>query len=373
MAVDLFQKIDRSKVDKLPFLKEGSFAFGYKDSAGVKRLGIAYEINAENYAKLKKLLKGKEEREIKEKDRVFVLSGCKIPQFKIKEFCRSKGAVFTNDIQNATVFIGNDRFHDEDHAHLRYQNLNSTSMLIHTSYIEYSKMEPDEKYEIEACVSDYYPDLDELGSIRVMPSATDSGSYGAKEGVMRCICPYIAAVTYEILSRKIPTISEDYFLSQIPGVAVLDKELYESLDSMFASTDEQNHETAREILANCDWKSNELYLYLLARDYYYLLARSRYKNIRLFVEESDLRTLYSYTESGYIEHREKEGTLTKEVLEALLPAISKELIRTINHGVASPIFDFKMELKPVYSKILESDKFNQKVTSKSQLDESDEF
>lgn len=365
MAVELFDSINRSKVDKLPFLKTssggGAYPFGYKDIHNKGRLGIVYEVTAENKEKIKKLLSGKEDRQIQAKDRVFVLSGCKIPQFKIKEYLRGIGAVMVNEIEEATVFVGNNVI-SQNYGSSHYAYLNSTSMIIGTNYFTADTLDHTD-YELDPVLNDYYPDLEELGSVRLNKAAASAhkGQIG-RERFMDCITPYVARVVYEILSRKIITINEDCLFKQLPGVVSLDKELTQSLMSMMESDDEETQKTAHEILANCDWKGKEaeLYLYTIARGHYGQISRSRFKNVKLFLAESKLRDYWNTEEEVYLRKKADNDKLTVEMLDLILPLVAKKVESRVDH-INSSVFTIKMELKPEFANLLGEHQFNKTV------------
>jgi hypothetical protein len=374
MAVDLFGSIDRSKVDKLPFLKKGAYPFGYVDNSMERRLGIVYEVGADDALKLQKLLLGKEERTLVKGDRVFVLSGCKVPQFKIKEFLRTIGAVMVNTIEDATIMVGNTRVSKkfEDNRNLQY--IDSLAMILDTVYTEVDGVKL-ENLVIDKVVKDFYPDLDEMGGLaRFNKAATGfSANYKNSSGIryMKCITPYVGRLVYEILSRKIVTISDECLYRQIPGAVKLDAETTKSLMSMMESSDEENQKTAHEILANCDWAGADLCLYTIARGHSHQLFNSRFKNVKLFVEESGISKLAETTEETYLRQLADDNKLTQEALDLLLPLVSKKVEARVNN-VNSSVFTIKMELKPEFSNILGTHEFNKIVQPNTNLEE-DEF
>lgn len=375
MAVDLFGHIDRSKVDKLPFLKKmGAYPFGYVDSGMERRLGIVYEVSADDALKLQKLLAGKEERTLVKGDRVFVLSGCKIPQFKIKEFLRTIGAVMVNEIEDANVMVGNSRISQKSDGSYNLDYIDSLSMILDTVYTEVTGVKLD-NLGLDDVVNDFYPDLDEMGGVaRFNKAATGfSANYKSSGSVryMKCIVPYVGRLAYEILSRKVVTISDECLYKQIPGAVKLDAETTKSLMSMMDSSDEENQRTAHEILANCDWKDADLCLYTIARGHSWQLTHSRFKNVKLFVEEAKISELAQTSEETYLKQLSDNNKLTQEALDLLLPLVSKKVEARVNN-VNSSVFTIKMELKPEFSNILGTHEFNKIVQSNTNLEE-DEF
>lgn len=361
MAVELYASIDRSKVDRLPFC-EGTYPFGYVDTNDEARLGIVYEVNAASAEKLKKLLTGKEDKKIAQGDRVFILSGNKIPQFKIKEYLRGIGAIMVNNIEDATMFVGNSRVFKRC-SDYDYTKMDSTSMIIDTVY---SNTDPKElkleEFKTDPVLLDYFPDLGKLKDVRLNKAAASHFSEAVKGSVryMTCITPYVARLSYELLSKKMVTITEESLFNQLPSVAKLDKQLTEQLMMMMGSIDEENHKTAHEILANSDWKDADLYLYTIARAHFYQINGSRYKNVRLFREEAGMHDRYTTTEELFLKEQLKENKLTAEALELLLPLVTKRVEDRVS-AINSSVFKVKIELKPEYENILGAHQFNKEV------------
>lgn len=354
MAVDLFAKIDRSKVESLPFLK-GNFPFGYVDTAYINRLGIAYEIGADDFRKMQSLFNGKQEKTIVKGDRVFVLSGCKIPQFKIKEFCRGIGAIMVNDIEDATIFVGNNRVH-QSHQTYEAEPLNSLAMILDCSYLE---SDGPGNLLLDEVTKDYYPDPTQIkyGRFTKLSSSRAQDCHTSSVRHMYCITPYTGRVVHAILSKGIVTINEDCLLKQLPAPVVLDKHLCDQVMRMMASTDEENHKVAHEILANCDYSNSELYLYKLAKFRYSQLSRSRYKNVRLFIKESDIVRLYGLDEEDFLKELMEKNKLTKEAVEELMPIIAKTIDDTLKANRSS-VFNIKLELRPELAAVLGDHNYN---------------
>lgn len=356
MAVDLYQTVDRTKVDALPFIK-GTHAFGYVDTNYQNRIGMIYEIDATDCKKLKALFRGKEERVITKGDRVFVLSGCKIPQFKIKEFCRGVGAVMVSEIEDATVFVGNDRvFHDHDSYEA--DPLNSLSMIM--DFI-YSKAAGDiaEVGEIDEVTLQYFPNKVDIREARYtkLMAARNGNLVTNTTRQMYGMTPFTARVTYEILSRKVVTINEECLMKQLPAAAVLNKNLCDQVMKMMASADEENHKVAHEILANSDYSDSLLYLYRIAKQDYRQIAGSRYKNVRLFVAETNIARLYNLSEEDFMKELMSKDKLTKEAVEELMPVIA-DGIQGILKNNKSSVFNIKLELRPELAAILGDHEYN---------------
>src|SRR3972149_4721523 len=264
MAVHLFKKIKREEVDILPFISD-KYLFGYVDNSNNSRMGVFYEMNEENHGRAERLLLGKSDYKITKGDRVFVLTGCKIPLYKIKDHLKKTGAVITGDISDSTVMIGNKRV---SQFCIRSQDcLDNYSMLLK---LEVNRI-PDELNELSNIkiddVVEQYPELVEK-QIRGMNLFYRGKVYGncLEIKIVFGITPYAANILYSILAKKIVTISDNFFAKSLPGVSVLDRDACDQIHRMLDSGNEENERVACEMLANCDYSDSELYLYKLSRD-----------------------------------------------------------------------------------------------------------
>lgn len=367
MAIEQYQKVDKAKSDKLPFIM-GSYPFAYLNQKHIPRLGVIHEINESSYTKFTKLFGGKDEKMIGKGDKVYVLSGCKIPQFKIKDFLRTKGAIMTGDITAATLFVGNDRVF-EHHSEYEAHQLNSLSMIMRMCYYNATQEEDEDtspiptNYERDDVYMQYYsealPESFRFSKLAATYNQSTSIRYGGLES-MYCITPYVANVAYELLSRKIPTISDECLMKQLPNSSKLDADLCGQLIAMAKSSDEDNHKVAHEILANSDYKDAEFYIYKLAKDMFSGLSHSRYKNIKLFVEESEIGKFYFMVEEEMVNYLYKHDKLNKEALDYLMPKISRAF-ETGLKNTASSIFQVKYEVRPEIVAIMGEQGYNKEI------------
>ena len=177
---------------------------------------------------------------------------------------------------------------------------------------------------------------------------------------MLCITPYTAKILYEILANGIPTVSQDCLLKQLPTAALLDKNLFEQTMSMMSSADEANVTLAHEILANSDYSNADLYLYQIAQRFYTRLSSSRFKNVRLFVEETDLKRFVAYTDDSFLNYLTETKQLSREALDVLLPSITEAAYRSVTNNKSS-IFKINMELRPDLAAILGEHEYNKEI------------
>ena len=135
-------------------------------------------------------------------------------------------------------------------------------------------------------------------------------------------------LTTDLLSRVI-----DKHLDKL----VIDEEQYQSLKTMFESTDDDNHVIAMEIMANCDFKKSILYLEKLFLSYYGAMWSTskanhvNFKNLRLLLDRGDTWTMKNGCEIDHsMKVLEKYDIMTPENINFMLETHYDRLKSLIN-------------------------------------------
>ena len=137
-----------------------------------------------------------------------------------------------------------------------------------------------------------------------------------------------------------------------PDAVVIDTEMYEQLKQMFASSDNDNHILAMEIMANCKYKESILHLEML----FFLYADSMYsKSSRNHVNFKSLLSYLEKTSSMHttldiiIKSLKEKNVLDKDKVDVLL----KELGHFITSEIESRYKLFKVKQLTLHEDILE--------------------
>lgn len=137
-----------------------------------------------------------------------------------------------------------------------------------------------------------------------------------------------------------------------PDAVVIDAEMYEQLKQMFASSDNDNHILAMEIMANCKYKESILHLEML----FFLYADTMYsKSSRNHVNFKSLLSYLEKTNSMHatldiiIKSLEAKNVLDKDKVDVLL----KELGHFITSEIESRYKLFKVKQLTLHEDILE--------------------
>jgi hypothetical protein len=137
-----------------------------------------------------------------------------------------------------------------------------------------------------------------------------------------------------------------------PDAVVIDTEMYEQLKQMLASSDNDNHVLAMEIMANCKYKESILHLEML----FFLYADTMYsKSSRNHVNFKSLLSYLEKTNSMHtkiddiVKSLKAKNVLDKDKLDVLL----KELGHFITSEIESKYKLFKVKQLTLHEDILE--------------------
>ena len=137
-----------------------------------------------------------------------------------------------------------------------------------------------------------------------------------------------------------------------PDAVVIDTEMYEQLKQMFASSDNDNHILAMEIMANCKYKESLLHLEML----FFLYADTIYS--KLSRNHVNFKSLLSYLEKTSSMHTtldiiikslKEKNVLDKDKVDVLL----KELGHFITSEIETRYKLFKVKQLTLHEDILE--------------------
>jgi len=338
--MDLFPKVEVEKMGKLPFVKSTHTLY-FMTTTNVAKCGTIYKLKEGSLDKAQALVTGKSKHIFTKGDKVYTLPGCKVPGFKVKEFLRTLEATITGDISKATVVIGNKNLMQRNYGGEAL--LLGNKSLIFKTTVQITPISEHVIGEDTESMQSYDRDRTVMMTMPYARQLTYEHRNDKMSEIAEFMTPYAANVIYYILSKKLEVVNEEDLLLQLPTTTKLDREMYDRLVVMFSSTDEEDRKIAAELLANSDFSEGELYVYLLSKDYYWEIERSRYKNIGLFVEKSGWNQVYRKDEDDYLKEHLVAGTLTKEHLHYLLPEVHKNVSDRIKDYLGD---FFVVELKP---------------------------
>lgn len=321
--------IDHSIIPKLPWIKQ-TYQYFF-DKEDLKYRGIVYNISEEDYNKVKDRFCGQSTNIISKGDKVYIMPGSRIPSFKIKDHLNKIGATRTGDIHKATCFIGNNKVSNSLLYHNPFPIVSNGEIAVS---VFWGRLDTDSSSGLDESIINKYP------AIFVNRHSPDYDWMTEEELEMFFITPAGVNIVYNSILKNLPIIGEDTFMDQIEPMIVIDKDVYDTLNTMLSSSDNTNYDVARELIANCDIKKSIFYLRQLANKFNYIITNSRMKNLKLFVERSEWNNLRSMTAEEFTEYLYNKDYLTPEMFKELVI----ESAKNYEDKLESPVF--KMILIP---------------------------
>ena len=165
-----------------------------------------------------------------------------------------------------------------------------------------------------------------------------------------------AEIVHRKLANKIPVLSENGFLSQLKPTCTIDHSMYETLNDMLKSHDDENNQLALQTIANCDIQASKKYIFILVKYHYYKFKHTRFKNIKLLNKMIKLEELYKLPVKEFIIALMKDSpdNISKDVARQLF---DKEADIFVNSGgnsgeLKSDLFDIILVPKQIFLPIV---------------------
>lgn len=165
---------------------------------------------------------------------------------------------------------------------------------------------------------------------------------------------------YETLKKILdPTskyVHQDNILKHLNSVPMTE-EMYESLGTMFQSSDVENHITAMEIMANCDYGPSAIYILLLMKKYgtqIYNSKTRRHVNFQSLLNYFSIQPhqLNKFSLDDILIKLNSLNLLTKSTVDKLMPLANKEFTVEID----SEVFEISgIKLKEQYQQLVIDD------------------
>jgi hypothetical protein len=290
-------------------------------------------------------------------DKLYFLPGVNIPRIKLKDLTLQYGIKTIRDIKDATVIFGSNntigKLSDSRHF---YQ----IPVCIIQDFLELSKDKMDSrdvtKLETALAVNDKDYFLGSYNEKRVLSNADFPPFKTAIQNPVYKHTKELENMNYsfwynvideedslilinKLKNSSVKIIDEESLLAIINGddSIVITEEVFQNLFQMLASSDEDNHVLAMEIMANCNYKQSLLYLEILFKEFYNTLSRNHTKN------HVNFKSLLSYlgkspssmsTSIDDIVHSlRQKGVLTSDKLNYIIDKYSDYLAQYGNTNI----------------------------------------
>lgn len=302
--------------------------------------GLVFKIDAETYMKIKTILSGKDDVEIKEGDKVFLLPGYPLTHERVKEYLKRIKATLTTDITKATVVASSCDFEEAvSSSYGSQQNLKKTLMFKQSSILVVESTESilpiGEKLEMP-CFASF------LAKLKLINQ--NSRSWNSLYEDTYLLTPYLVEILFHVVSKKLKVASLSCLANKANSSVKLDRETFDSIYSMLRSNNSLDLNTGLNLLMHCDYSSeeSEYYLWLLAREFTAMPQRIRTnKSLSYFLQTSRWYMLAGMNEEEFLTHRKDNFTLTPTIVNTILPRIFKDTVQDVSSQFNDDYFDIK--------------------------------
>jgi len=298
--------VDFSQVKELTFMGE-VHGFSWMEDGDINR-GLLIPIVENKFEKVCNLLAGNDAYSLKKGDKIYKIPACAFDDHLVKRVAKKFGAMVTDDVDKATVFLGNENLgrwmgsmevpgRDDLFFHHEYFNPGKSVSYPHNRCQSYSVLED-------------VSNLPEVFSERVV-------RYTPIYDVLaptRWATPLGFKILYKWVSEKIPVMSEDYFLS-LDDRLKLTADQFEKITELLEGG-ESSAKLGREMLWRMDYEDPEtiLNLFLWSKTEWVrdkvATEIGRTKREQLFLRKSNFAQLRNMTQGAFVAHM--KNVITKE-------------------------------------------------------------
>lgn len=282
---------------------------------GIGKVQTVHTLDTEHFCKLESFLSGKAPLSVlKEGMKVFIVPDGSISGADMTAVCKKLNLKVTTDITKADVVIGSEDLRSKN---VKFKDHFPTVRMIYAEHLYYVSC----KDHQHKAIMDYlqgtlklkYEELPEitfndvlLFAKRTIDTHYPPGINNFRSNDAYLVSDQMMAILYHALDRKIPVVNDSELFASLAKVTIT-KESFETLKSMYQSSDNKDIETANTILFNCDYPSSKFYIWLLYDNYRYHINKS--KRLKMY---DNFRTACSYLgkdERHFIETAARENIL----------------------------------------------------------------
>lgn len=274
---------------------------------------VVHRLDHTNFVKLGGFLSGKTPASsLKEGMKVFIIPDGSLSGSDITATCKRLKLKVTTDISRAQAIIGNSNIKTNDVGYRDHIPVVKLTQVDHIYYVSCdNQLDPIKRYLNEIHVNlDGIQEL-ESDSVLLFGHRTIDNHYpqGVRNFVTdSCylVSDQILATAYHALAKNISIVNDVDLFESIEKV-VITEEVYETLSSMYNSSDRSDWETANQILYNCDYQPSKFYIWRLWNDYAYRIKKNRTKKYDTFYNAC--REFVYDNEENFIKLAAKENIL----------------------------------------------------------------
>ena len=275
-------------------------------------------------------------------DTIYLLPGVNIPRMKLKDLALNLGIRVVRDPAKATVV---------------FSGKSSVGKLTTSTWYYFADTNTILENVKKLCNDQYYIDkletaIASTGAERVCSNWSDMRNTLCNGNLDIYESQYFYGIepdyldTYNAIQGK-PIYCESELITNINGddSTVIDYDVYKQLQSMFESSDDDNHVLAMEIMANSHYENSILYLLMLISEFHYTISNTHTKNHVNFKSMLAYfnwvpRNISGLRAYNIIKIIDEKGLLTLDMIKILY----KEYTDSIHSNIA---YDDVFEIKEV--------------------------
>lgn len=286
-------------------------------------------------------------------DTIYLLPGVNIPRMKLKDLALNLGIRVVRDPAKATVVFSGKSSVGKVTTSTWYYFADANTIL------ENVKKLCNDNYYIEKLETA----IASTGAERVCSNWSDMRNTLCNGRADTYESQYLFGIepeyqeTYDAIQGK-PIYCESELITNINGddSTIIDYDVYKQLQTMFESSDDDNHVLAMEIMANSHYEKSVLYLLMLISDYQHVINNTHTKNHVNFKSMLAYfnwipRNISSLNADSIVKIIDQKGLLTLDMIQVLYKEYTNDIHRMIS-------YDDVFEIKEVTIKQGYLDKLN---------------
>ena len=286
-------------------------------------------------------------------DTIYLLPGVNIPRMKLKDLALNLGIRVVRDPAKASVV---------------FSGKSSVGKVTTSNWYYFADAETILNNVKKMCKDQYYIDkletaITATGSTRVCSNWSDMRNTLCNGDMAIYESQYLFGIEAEYLdtyndiqSKSIYCESE--LITNINGddSTIIDYDVYRQLQTMFESSDDDNHVLAMEIMANSHYEKSVLYLLMLIADFNHIISNTHTRNHVNFKSMLAYfnwvpRNIGNQDADDIIKIIDRKGLLTLDMIQVLYREYTKDIHRNI-------AYDEVFEIKEITIKQDYLDKLN---------------
>jgi hypothetical protein len=256
--------LSAEQLDRLKFIKGTHLLV-----RGVKKIQTVHRLDTDYFIKLETFLNGKAPLSVlKEGMKVFIIPDGSISGADMAAVCKKLNLKITTDLTKAEVLIGNDNLKTKT---VEYRDHFPTVKMTRAAYMYFVPTGNHQRKHILNYLTgtikmalDELPEIDEDSTILMARRTIDehypSGINTFDSDPALLVSDHLMNIVYHALDRKLPVVNDSQLFESLEKVA-LTEDSYDTLSSMYHSSDSADWDLANQLLFNCDYEKSKFYIW----------------------------------------------------------------------------------------------------------------